>query len=252
MVVNLVPREEKKEKQYVIAYLDLLGSTERIKTDNDSLNLNLLYTIYNYAVQFSENEALAKSKYSKIETKIFSDNIIMAIPLDSNEPIRDICCLLEFTAIFQDFASITYQWLIRGGITIGSLFIDKMMVWGKGLIRAYELENHIAIYPRVVLDSSMVNEYGLDKSSHYTRRDADGQFFLNFLNFVQHNGQDDNDNFSQVARESYLAMLSRIKGSNGAYAERPYQKLQWYKNYLNMWYNERHPNERPMIIEELL
>lgn len=32
-------------------------------------------------------------------------------------------------------------WLLRGGIAIGQLFIDDVMVWGDALLKAYYLEN---------------------------------------------------------------------------------------------------------------
>lgn len=43
-------------------------------------------------------------------------------------------------------------WLVRGGITIGDFYIDDMFVWGAALVKAYELEEKIAVYPRVILD----------------------------------------------------------------------------------------------------
>ena len=33
-----------------------------------------------------------------------------------------------------------------------------MMVWEKSLLRAYELESNIAIYPRVIIDASIIAE----------------------------------------------------------------------------------------------
>lgn len=77
------------------------------------------------AVQACENEKLSGLGFNKIKTKIFSDNIIMAIPLESDHDIDAICCLLKFVSQFQNYASISYSWLVRGSVTIGNIFLVK-------------------------------------------------------------------------------------------------------------------------------
>ena len=42
--------------------------------------------------------------------------------------------------------------LIRGGISVGTYFSDELMIWGKGLVKTYQLENQIAVYPRIIID----------------------------------------------------------------------------------------------------
>lgn len=97
---------------------------------------------------------------------------------------------------------------------------------------------------------SWIYEYKIAQNDHFTIKDTDGQYYLNFLNFVQYCGQDGDDNFTTIAEESYHELLSTIRSSDGTYAEKPYQKLQWYKNYLKMWYLKNHPNERPLQLED--
>ena len=45
--------------------------------------------------------------------------------------------------------------LIRGGVTHGNLYIDDTLVWGKALLDSYYMEDHIASYPRVVVDEKV-------------------------------------------------------------------------------------------------
>lgn len=229
-----------KTKTYAIAYLDLLGSTSKIDNDNDGHYLYNIRTIYNMAVQFSKNEKLVTSVFSRIETKIFSDNIIMAVPLSSDRDIESIACLLKFVAIFQHYAAIQHNWLVRGGMTIGELYIDELLVWGSGLVRAYKLESSIAIYPRIIIDRIILNLMGANNL--FFCQDADGQFFLNFLNFMDYRDSENNDNFTPTIQKSFAGLLSEIRKSSGNYDERAYQKLQWYKNYINMWFRINHPD----------
>lgn len=41
---------------------------------------------------------------------------------------------------------------IRGGMTIGDIFIDDSMVFGPAIVQAHTLETEFAIYPRIVID----------------------------------------------------------------------------------------------------
>lgn len=236
VVIN-IPKVDRPQK-HVIAYLDMLGTTAKINQADNYRYLYQLYSIYNSAVQQSEDATLRKSRYGKIITKIFSDNIIMAIPLNSDSDIEDICHLMEFTAIFQNFASVINRWPVRGGITVGELFLDKIMVWGKGLVRAYFLEDKMAIFPRIVIDQKIIRMIG--ENNHYVRCDTDGWFFLDFLNFMNYQDQQGNDNFALIAMQSFTDLLKEIRKEDGTYQERPYQKIHWYKSYLNQWYNEHY------------
>lgn len=53
--------------------------------------------------------------------------------------------------------------MIRGGITYGEFYQDGDVMFGKGLVKAYEIENNIAKYPRIVIDSDSIIRY---KSKH--------------------------------------------------------------------------------------
>ena len=203
------------------------------------------------AVQFTENEKRLASSYNRIKTKIFSDNIVLTIPLDSEHDIDGITCLLKFVAIFQHYAAIQSNWLIRGGITIGELFIDDLLVWGPGLVRAYKLEDSIAIFPRIIIDRNILEIIGANHFFFY--QDIDDQFFLNFLNFMAYRDSENNDNFIAVIQKSFDGLLAEIRISDGKYDERAHQKLQWYKNYINSWSKERYPDRgSPPISKSIL
>jgi hypothetical protein len=86
--------------------------------------------------------------------------------------------------------------LVRGGLTIGDAFFSGSTMFGPAMIRAYELESRVAIYPRVVVDPAVVEalkrEPLLKKDTHQLsdeaaelrqliRRDTDGVWFVDFL-----------------------------------------------------------------------
>ena len=234
-----------KPKTYAIAYLDLLGTTSKISNDKNNLYLYTIHSIYNMAVKSSGENGFWG--FNRIETKIFSDNFVIAIPLDSDNKAADVRCLLRFVAIIQSYASISLDWLVRGGVTVGELYINNVLIWGQGLVRAYELENHIAVFPRIVIDRNVLELLGADNL--FFCRDIDGWFYLNFLEFVKYEAADGTDNFVPQVRKHFEQLLSEIKMPNGDYAERPYQKLHWYRNYINEWYRKKHPNTTSLPID---
>lgn len=140
----------------VVAFLDILGAGSLIKGDvNESLNV--VHQCYEFVCnEIGEiyNESLPVPQIS-----IFSDNIVLSLPcenLSEENQLFSFFSIIAYSAIM-----ISYFWnkglLIRGGISIGSFFSDDLMVWGEGLTKAYYLESHIAIYPRVVVDPKYYN-----------------------------------------------------------------------------------------------
>jgi len=79
------------------------------------------------------------------------------------------------------------NFFIRGGISIGNLYIDETVIYGAGLIEAHYGETKLARDPRIVLTKSAyevmqkhLKRFGKDKITPLIRRiyrDSDGQFF---------------------------------------------------------------------------
>lgn len=246
ILVNIPP--DAKTTLHAIAYLDLLGTTAKISSDKQEKYLFDIYTIYNTAVMCCNDPVFSETGFNRIKTKIFSDNIIMAIPLESEQDAGAVNCLLRFVAQFQNIAALSYCWLIRGGITVGELFLDDLLVWGTGLVRAYELESHIAVYPRIVIERSVLDAPGVNGA--FFRRDIDGQTYLNYLPFVGHFDAQGNDALLSNARDRFEAMHKEIRRPDGSYDEKAHQKLQWHKHYINAWYRETHPDATELPIPD--
>lgn len=114
-------------------------------------------------------------------------------------------------------------WLLRGGISIGQLFIDDVMVWGDALLTSYYLEDKVANYPRIIIDKSVVDEIIQDnKLSEYMRKDFDNLYFLNFLNDCHFCGEMLMNGFQIMQREA---------GNN--IDDKTYQKFSWHMNFVN-------------------
>lgn len=221
-------------QKYMVGYLDLLGGKSLICQDSEDHYLNIVHTCYQMAKEMVKcNSSFAAFPHS---VKIFSDNIIVAIPSEvtmrnDNHPIFAIN---RMSAIMQALQRVLlkYDILSRGSIAYGKFYIDELMVWGEALIKAYELESNYAKYPRVIVQNRLI--YFLEKLwlddpdmilwANHIKKDADGEFFLDYLNYPK------DENSRNLVVTSLQTIKSKIKNEND---EKILEKLQWHKNYLS-------------------
>lgn len=223
---------DRETSQYVVAYLDLLGVADRIGKDQgyQMTAMNKLHNLYTFTVDLATKIAI--EGYQDIQFKIFSDNIIIAKKL-SEQPDRrqlDIKCLLNCVSHFQCLSvEDGVGWLVRGGIAIDELFLDETMVWGRALLKAYNLESHVAIYPRIVIDRELVSEIVTNRELlEYILQDFDNLYFLNYL-CIQHFG-------GELLMNGFTIMQDELEGK---FTENMYQKLSWHMNYVNNELNKK-------------
>jgi hypothetical protein len=226
---------DRKSEIYIVAYLDLLGITNRIKAkEQQELAMNKLHNLYTFSMQLTKGIQIEDNK--DIQFKIFSDNIIIAkkVASEKKQRVKDIRSLLMCTGHFQELAaSDCVGWMMRGGITIGKLFIDDVMVWGEALLKAYYLEDKVANYPRVIIDDNLVKEAeGCKQLEDYLRKDFDDLHFLNYLCDCHYCGQ--------MLMNGFEIMKSEI-GSN--FDEKIKQKFSWHMNYINAELDRKNEEE---------
>lgn len=148
------------ENKYV-AFLDVLGFSSLVeKKDQEKLE--------NYFFVIDEAFKFFEDKRKKIKKLIISDSIILTAP-DTEE---DFMHMLSSIRTLQALLA-TYGIWVRGGITFGEVFVDndKNIIVGKGYIKAYLLEKE-AIYPRVIIDPSILSKKNLTRHEFYEKYDS--------------------------------------------------------------------------------
>lgn len=215
---------DRKTDTYIVAYIDLLGMTNRIKGADERLVMNKLYNLYSFSMKLTKDIQIEENQ--DIQFKIFSDNIIIAKKLsaETGQRKRDIRSILMCAGHFQELTvSDSVGWLLRGGISIGQLFIDDVMVWGDALLKAYYLEDKIANYPRIIMDKNVVDEImGDNQLNEYLRQDFDNLYFLNFLNGCHYCGETLMNGFHIMQKEV-----------GNSIDEKTSQKFSWHMNFVN-------------------
>lgn len=219
-----------KTSPYYIAYIDFLGIKNLINSNDSDLYLNYLNMLYNDALNGIQH-LYQEINQINIETRIFSDNIVIAIPKEENSlsPTDAIkrTLIIEIAAYIQMLA-FKYSLLTRGSIVIGNFFIDEKFVYGKALTKAYQLENDIAIYPRIIMDERDAAD--LRQSNYiqqYLNKDYEGIYYLNsfecYFEITKIYKEDEIKHIRQI-------LWSKFKDGN---SEKINQKLNWLINQFN-------------------
>jgi len=245
--------EKLKTERYLVAYLDMLGSSEKIKRDGDNTALNQIDLIYRDVLELPSQEALQYFQSFKI--KIFSDNIIVAVKLSTGtnsyeSKHLEITRLFQFVSYFQFIALHHYSWFVRGCITVGPLCINERLVWGKALLEAYNIEAEQVIYPRVLITNKVMNllsaphTYYSESGLSNTYQDYDGFTILHFLKLFLKKGDD----------AHCLPVQNHLKEELHKHKKnrKILQKIRWTVNYYNLTCYELGLHELMISVESEL
>lgn len=235
-------------RDYLVTFIDILGFRallkERTAEEIDEV-LSALYSTFQ-----------AWDKYDYLNVFQFSDCVVRARPLgygDSDEPIR------SGGVLFNELRDLSYSQgcllrrgiLIRGGLTLGKIAVNGNKIFGPALVRAYELESKVAIYPRIVVDKNLINVFESDRRLHglrfeiprdqlvedflsYCKIDAAVGGFIDYLgNAVDYiNGWDWDETFSAFRKT--IAQGMSLSTNNAEI----HSKYVWLANYFNSTLHE--------------
>lgn len=187
------PERKLTYKRYAIAYIDILGTKKAIESLNPKDLIQRFNNVFLIEKAIIEND-LFNEKHKSVKVKIFSDNICIAVEIkDSEKEHKKLAWLASYCRDFQRHVLKNYgNFLIRGGITLGDLYIDDTFVLGPGLIDAYKLESQKAKFPRIIVDERYAEKAMLYLKGACSRinegkgkcaiiEDDDGVCFLDYL-----------------------------------------------------------------------
>jgi hypothetical protein len=189
----------------VVAFVDILGYQALIREAHQrgtaqSLLIQLHEALIAAYAHLSENDidgnriprSYLRTERDLFKIRTFTDNIVIGYPIwDDAE--RELGSIFSDLAFFQ-LEMVTRGFFVRGAIAIGDLYMDDITVFGQGFLDAYDGESTKARDPRIILTTSAqesvmahVKYYSYPSHSPQARdlyRDADSQFFLNYLEAV--------------------------------------------------------------------
>ena len=220
-----------KLSPYFVAYMDILGAKKYINSAQSEDYLNKIQLLYNETIQMlkANNQNIY---HLNIKFKMFSDNIIIAMPYqdflhDSMNSIHSLYIMI-FVVFFQ-IVALKYSMLVRGSIVIDEFYIDENFVYGKALTQAYKLENEIANYPRVIINPKDIGKFNkADVQQRMLIRDNSNLYYIDPFEYY----------FNEIERinkkEALKFVVETLKSMlNENNDEKINQKVCWFINMFN-------------------
>ena len=242
-------------QQSVVAFIDVLGYEDMVLESESSGHqhdfLVHLRTTFQNAMQYLDEDRRELNLHPKLFKKdlyrirIFTDNIVIGYPVrgDAESELGRVFSLLAF---FQ-LEMVMHGFFLRGAIAVGDLFMDDIVVFGKGLIEAYRGERDKARDPRIILTDSATKAvekhltyYASPSRSPQAKDlyiDADGQYFLNYLDtiLIAENEQGPFYEELEKHKRSVETCLDKYKSHPAIWS-----KYAWTANYHNFFCDQSH------------
>ena len=145
--------EDKKLKEEFCVFFDVLGTKNKFLTSNLEEEEKLVKKYENFIKNIKE--ILINNGFKENEIKLFSDNIFINFP---NTTLKEMYDVFRCLAYIQIMAIEKYNFLLRGGVEYSTIYNEKDIVIGKGLVEAVELEKD-ANYPIIILGERAKEEH---------------------------------------------------------------------------------------------
>lgn len=239
-------------KNSVVAFMDILGYREMAENaasgGTEPELLLRLHSTLEYGQKFLKGDLTPPKLGLKdfYAVKAFTDNIVIGWPIrmDAESELGSAFFKLSF---FQ-FNLALSGFFIRGGLSIGPLYMDDIAVFGRGLNEAFDAECRLARDPRIVLASSAeeavkthMRYYAEPDYSPQSRdlyRDSDGKVFLNYLESILIAEDENGPSYDELLKHKEVVerALSEHRGNPMIWS-----KYAWVANYHN-FFCEQYPN----------
>ncbi|MFC4686569.1 hypothetical protein ACFO4P_06435 [Epilithonimonas pallida] len=181
---NLIDTETR-----IVAFIDILGFSaiiEEYDSDETSNLLNELHDTLDQAIKISIENILDQKVRTDLqeylEYRMFSDCICISLPyIEFGNDFHQQFHSLAFVVKSYQIAMMQKGFFVRGGISIGSYFSDKNMIFSGGLVKAYKLETKV-VNPIIAVDKSIIERLSLNYLQN-----VEGLFYENLFIFSNDN-----------------------------------------------------------------
>ena len=203
-----------------IAYLDLLGFKNIVSKKNCEDIAKLFDEIQERYIVAVDSSKKVLMDYRRLKIKIMSDSICLYVDSSVRNALPG---LVAFCGYFQQrLLRLEEPVLTRGAIVRGDLYAekDKDIMFGKGFVQAYSMEENTAVFPRVIFTRSLIDEcetidgYGRNYLQRFTFSDEDAFVSIDYL-FLFYGLRHDHDDWKSfvrfVRKELDCEMDSRIR-----------------------------------------
>ena len=232
----------------VITFLDVLGFRERVAASRDATDIRrILSRLRSFAAgDEADSEGLLEEAdgYEVTRSIAFSDSVVRIRFYDTEYPSG---------ALFHEVLSLLHvqsemmadDVLVRGGCTVGDIYLEGDLAFGPGFNRAYDLESQFANVPRIVIGpeafTALRNDPRLVAEDHEAdediasirrmlKRSDDGFWFVDYLQAMRSELDEPEKHPELVAQHRALIISGATAAPENS---RVLQKYLWLARYLN-------------------
>lgn len=244
---------EKMYQKAIVTFIDILGFGNFVKqSDADAIN-RVLDAVEKSTSPVHLDDVVKKDDHAEVVS--FSDSIVRIRKIETKANQQYPMGLL-----FQELISlvhaqgelIDFDIIIRGAVSVGDIYISGCRVFGPGLIEAYELESKYALYPRIIIDPHLIQEYKMNKLlkakwhsvedeleivGSLLRQGDDGMWFIDYATALEQE-LNEPEMYPIFLRRHREVILSGAK--NHAKLNAILSKFVWMANYHNQIISNMH------------
>jgi hypothetical protein len=234
-----------KYDKRITVFLDILGFKQIIRNTEDKNGIDnedkiafLEETILKIRELLDIDNANGHQAKSKQITQ-FSDSIV--ISFKENEESEVFYTLSDIQTLI---INLTLRGIIcRGGISYGKLIHNDKMIFGPALVEAYETESKAALYPRIILDKTIIDIGKKHHAIHHgeideklaikkiLNQDTDDMFYIDYFSKAQ--GELDDPEYDMPTYIEKLREIIEQGIKDGKKAPDIKVKYNWMKNKFN-------------------
>ncbi len=181
----------------VVCFLDILGFRSHVAgtINPDGTEAKARTDLLISAFESIRNILDIDSPEDRVGKEVtqFSDSVVISFGADKESGVFDALLDIMWVQVNLVLRGI----LCRGAVARGNLVHTPKVLFGPGMVHAYELESKAALYPRVILDESIINLGIMAHARHHLpqheeesimsllEKDADGMHYINYITGAQ-------------------------------------------------------------------
>ncbi|MDP7703358.1 hypothetical protein [Mycobacterium sp. TY815] len=227
---------------HLVAFFDILGFSDLVSRDMGDDEARTTIEMLDGALRELRRRLGQRWSWETGEftVKMFSDCICVSVPADPT----NVDAFFHEIAYLQSWMCLEAGVPLRGAVTVGRHFVSEQMIFSEALVEAYQLEQHPATPPcivvadrlhKLIVDSYRNSDIEMINAAHFQnsyvmRDESSGHLFLDYLNFMPASA--DNGAKLRLHREWIIANLDRYNRTLKVVL-----KYEWLRDYHNSWCN---------------
>lgn len=169
--INVVSRKHTVAAEFenrICVFLDILGFRDHIdRAVADPAHVKRISGAFACVGEHLKTgiDRLASRRISQ-----YSDCVTVSYKVTESSSAWTLLTDLQYLQI----ALVERGFLVRGGVSVGQLVHDESQLFGPAQVKAYELESKEAIYPRILVDKSVIKFGRQNPAPHHDGDDEEG------------------------------------------------------------------------------